>query len=79
MTVTTITPGDRLAILGLLTMAAQHHRAVVSILHAVQLITGDRHDGGHSADAVHEAGFGGHEDLTHEVDELLRKLGITVQ
>jgi hypothetical protein len=67
---TRITTHERLQLIGLLTLAAQHNAALTDIVLAVRAITGERDDMGHSADAVYS---------NYSVDDLLGRLEIAVE
>lgn len=65
----TITEAQRLQLLGLLTLAASHHRMMTGLEKAAREITGEE-EGGLAGDMIWCG--------ETEVDELLQKCGITV-
>ena len=75
---TTISYDDYLRLVGLLTLAKDHNRALADIRHSALAITGEYDDievqgeyYGHTSDAVYD-------DNSNDANALLRKLGITV-
>lgn len=69
-TKTSITPNERLQLIGLLTLAAQHNTRLKDIEKAMQAITTEVSDGGHTMDAMYS---------DYDVDELLRRLSLVVE
>ncbi len=66
---TKVTPAEYLQLIGLLTLAKHHQEKMGDILLAVQELTGDINDDGHSSDAVF---------CDHNALDLLKKLGIVI-
>ncbi|MGI4789230.1 MAG: hypothetical protein ACRYFS_10330 [Janthinobacterium lividum] len=75
---TSISRNDYLRLLGLLTLAKDHNKALSALQRSAEEITGETGDGtesgnyGHTADAIYDEG-------SNSIDALLRKLGITVE
>lgn len=66
---TEISKSEYLQLVGLLTLASQHERAMEDIRTAALQITGETDDCGHTCDAIWNG---------YSADELLGKLGIKV-
>jgi hypothetical protein len=74
----TLSRSDYYALHGLLSMAAEYNRKLRDLEAAALRITGEEDElGGHTSDALANAGYGGPYD--HGADGLLGKLGIEVE
>lgn len=69
----TITANQRLQLIGLLTLAEKHSKALEDIKASASEITGEALDAcGHTSDAIYDDG-------SRDADTLLKKLDITVE